>query len=89
MLFSTLVVETGLYRTDDSKSTIRGGVETCCFETETRLWGSKIETRRDFGVPRPRQDTRLYISYFSLSQACEVRVGSWSRMLFGGLEVVF
>ena len=45
--------------------------------------------RRDFGVPR--RDTRLYISCFSLSRGCGARIGSWSRMFFGGVgtELVF
>ena len=79
---------------------IRSGVETRCFETETKFWGSETERRRDFGVAkprrnfevsRPRRDTRLYISCFGLSQGCGVRVGSRSRMFLVGVgtEIVF
>ena len=52
---------------------------------ETRLWGSGTETRRDFGVSRPRRDMRLYISCFGSNQSCGIRVGNrshvfdWSR----------
>ena len=69
----------------------RGGVETQCFETETRLWGSGTERRKDFGVSRPRRDTRIYINCFGLSQGCRVRDGSWSRMFFVevGTEILF
>ena len=56
--------------------TARGGVETRCFETETR---------RDFAVAKPRRDTRLYISCFSLSQSCGVRVGNRSRIFSVGV----
>ena len=33
----------------------RGGLETRCFETETRLWGNENETRRDFGEAKPKR----------------------------------
>ena len=48
---------------------------------EIRLLRDRNETRQDFEVSRSRQDTRLYISCFGLSQGCKVRVGSRSRML--------
>ena len=59
-----------------------GGVETRCFETETK---------RNFGVPRPRRDTIFYISCFNLSQGCGIRVGNRSRMFLVEVEteVVF
>ena len=72
-----------------SRLYIRVGVETQCFETETRQDFKVARPRRDFGVPRPRRDTRLYKSCFSLCQGCGARVGSRSRMVFGGVEVVF
>ena len=63
----------------------RGGVERC-FETETRLWGSETETRRDFGVSRSGRERRLYISCLGLSQDCGIRVRSRSRMFLVGVR---
>ena len=56
-----------------------------------RLCSSETETRRNFGVPRPRRGARLYVSCFSLSQGCRVKVGSRSDMFLVGVgtEVVF
>ena len=61
----------------------RSRVETRCFETDrdkTRRDFGVAKPRRDFGVSRPRRDRRLYISWFSLSQAYGVRVGSRSTI---------
>ena len=68
----------------------RGGVDTRCFETETRRdFGvmrprrDETEKKRDFEVPRG--DTRIHISCFSLTQGFEVKVGNRSRMFLGGV----
>ena len=73
----------------------RGGVETRCFETETRrdfkVARPTRDEKREFGVSQPRRDTRLYIHCFDLSEGCGVRVGSQGRMFLVGVktEVVF
>ena len=56
----------------------RAGVETRCFETETRLWGTETETRHE-----------TYISSFSLSQVYGVRVGNQSSILLVAVETKF
>ena len=40
---------------------------------KTRIWVGEIKMKRDetrLGVTRPKRDTRLYISCFSLYQGC-------------------
>ena len=54
-----------IYKIDDLEQYGRCEVETRCFKTETRLWNSETEMRGNFGVPRLRRNTRLYISCFS------------------------
>ena len=49
---------------------------------EKCMWNITIQSR-DFGVPMPRRNTRLYITCFSLIQGCGVKSRKWESHVFG------